>query len=191
MDEYPPKVSSLDMPVGKPKTDDFSKWQLETGQLIESVYYRLRGFQYQECNDGLYRWLTDEKVSPTLSEEGAREVANALYTVVDRNIFLSNLNEVAINRLTRKIVGGIIIRLGTDTARYGIEEDGVSDTTKLRKVKDMIECVIYAALCRSNSWETLHSLNDAHIVNELRGDSAQRRQGGFLGLGFPGQKQGG
>lgn len=164
---------------------DFSKWQLENVELVESVFYVLNGF-HREVNDrGEEVWNRTKGEPCTLSEAGARMVQSVLYALTQKNILLASIDEKYIKKFTKETTGNIIIDLGSEPELYGLnDKNGEPDCSKLWKVKDIVEKTIYAALTRSNDYMTLKELNRGHQVHEL---IKQREKGRGFSL-FP-QKQ--
>lgn len=155
---------------------DFSKWQLENVELVESVYYVLCGYHREVDKDGGECWVLNPGGDHTLSEAGAREVQSNLYPVTQKNVLLANMSEDKINLFTKQVVGNIIIRLGAEAERFGlVGSDGLVDTSKFWKVKDVCEATVYAAFTRSNDYMTLKELNRGHQVHELIKQREQHR----------------
>jgi len=154
---------------GQQRNDDFSKWQLETEMLIDTITKTLMGFdRIENPNTNGFVWAKDTNTRPLLSQEGAFMLKNQLRPIMDKGVFLSNIPEDKINLYTREIIGEVTITLCTDMERYGLVDDnGVPDENKLYQIKSMLETPVYAALCRSNSWKTFEGMNKQHEIKTL------------------------
>lgn len=147
---------------------DFSKWQLDNEELVENIFYVLTGYHKEINKAGNQVWARDDDEQPTLSDAGAREVQSVIYPVTQKNILLSNMEKEKIGEFTEQIVRNVIIRIGSDPERFGLnDENGMPDVSKIYKVTDIVETTVYAALTRSNDYKTLDELNRGHQIHEM------------------------
>lgn len=91
-----------------PPLDDFSKWRLETREIIDQIEHRLKGetlvvkeVMIQGEKDVIEQWESNPE-DKMMNEQGVRAIITAVETVVNRVAFLSNLTEEEIIDICRE-----------------------------------------------------------------------------------------
>jgi hypothetical protein len=162
------------------ESDDFSKWQLETKQMIRTTGLILQGYNLEFDEDSnTERWVKGEDSEVVLTKQGANDVMGQMWPAVDKNVALSVMKEADVYRFVKNIIGNIIIRLGANADTYGLKDgENNYDETKIYKVKDVVEVALFAALMRANPTAkggfTFSGVNTAHSVSEHKLDSGRR-----------------
>lgn len=131
------------------------KFQLSVEELLNRIKKRLLREKYDLKEKD---WVKGKE--PLMNEEGVDCIMALLESMLDKNLFLTELKDSHINRIMIDILDDL-----TDIIMIKYKEFDI-DPAHRSTVINMIEHPLYFALCRAGKGLTLRSLQKSHTVRE-------------------------
>lgn len=160
----------------KQMDNDFSRWLEVVDDILNFLEHDLRGDVYDEKTES---WLPpDEGHKKIINKDGIRAIMSLTRTVVNKNTFVTRLEEKQINMMTLQLNLDLIDLL------FQKGDDFEVDPKMMTVIEDKIMFFIYNALSRARDGGERAFLSTTTKRVELISDKQQKdkKRGGFLGI---------
>ena len=145
-------------PAGSP---ELSRWILDPSEIIANIEIWLKGAKVERDEKGRPVIVEGPVEMQMLNEKGRQFVLSFLYSALQRNITLSNLDERNIGDITYDMH----LHLVSEFARKW-REYGVASPYQIPIIVDQISMNIFASLSRAKKGEAWTGLRQISVVTE-------------------------
>jgi hypothetical protein len=159
-------------PAGSP---ELSRWILDPSEIISNMEIWLKGARVVRDEKGRPQIVDGPEELQMLNEQGRQFVLSFLYSALQRNVVLSNLDERNIGDITYDMHLHLVSEFAKNWENYGVKH-----AYQIPIIIDQISMNIYASLSRAKKGEAWIGLRQISVVTENISKTSPTEQRGNI-----------
>ena len=147
-------------------SDSTQKWMVEPAELIEKIEIILRN---KEFNEGSGEYETKNDSASIINDKGMTIIKSVLINYLDKNVRLSQYNDIEISCITTNIYTNLYLELLPTIKSITLDQEycsGIRDQHQLRFICFSISDAVYSNLKGAKSGMTSKQMKTSILLKE-------------------------